>query len=178
MKRTKKSGQIWISAVIFITLGIIAISLILAAAIPLVEKIKDKNTVIQTKEILLKLDDAVRTVINEGPGSQRQLTPLIIDEGKLIISNGDYKFLWEIETEALLMEKDIEITEGNIHQTLNSTFVEEVSLMKLWVESQDINTTLTSSYTGPLKGKYTIVLKHTGTFDPSTDNPIIQINVI
>ena len=44
MKRIKKSGQIWISAVIFITLGIVAISLILAAAIPLVGKIKDKNS--------------------------------------------------------------------------------------------------------------------------------------
>ena len=178
MKRPKKSGQVWISAVLFITLGIVVISLILAAAIPLVNKIKDKNTVIQTKEILLNLDDTVRTVINEGPGSQRQLSPLIIDEGKLIISNGPYKILWEMETEALLMEQDIEVVEGNIHQVLNSTFVEEVNLMKLWVESSNIEIILDSQYSGPLKGKYTVIIKHTGNFTGPDDNPQIKITVI
>lgn len=177
MTNKKKSGQIWISAILFMSLGIITIALVLTAAIPLVNKIADKNTIIRTKEILLKMDDTIKTVANEGPGSQRQLDPLVIEKGELIITNGTYKLLWQMDTSADIMEKDIEIVEGNIHQTLNSTFVEEVNNMKVWVSSQNYNTTLNSRFSNPFKGEYIITIKHTGKFDINTDNPIIEIRV-
>ena len=177
MANKKKSGQIWISAILFMSLGIITIALVLTAAIPLVNKIADKNTIIRTKEILLKIDDTIKTVANEGPGSQRQLDPLVIDKGELIITNGTYKLLWQMDTKADIMEKDIEIIEGNIHQTLNSTFVEEVNNMKVWVSSPNYNTTINSRFSNPFKGEYIITIKHTGKFDISTDNPIIELRV-
>jgi hypothetical protein len=177
MTSKEGKGQIWISAVLFISLGIVVISLILAAAIPMVNRISDKNTVVRTKEILLKVDDAIKTVVNEGPGSQRQLDPLIIDRGELHITNNTYKIRWLMETEADLMEPDIEIVEGNIKQRLNTTIVEEVYEINLWVESDRINISLNTPFTSPFKGEYIITVKHTGDFTATDDNPIIELKV-
>lgn len=177
MASQKRKGQIWISAVLFISLGVIVISLILAAAIPMVNRISDKNTVVRTKEILLKMDDAIKTVVNEGPGSQRQLDPLIIDRGELHITNDTYNILWRMETESDLMEPNIEIVEGNIKQRLNTTIVEEIYEINLWVESDRINISLVSSFTSPFKGEYIVTVKHTGDFTATDDNPIIELKV-
>ncbi len=172
---SKKTGEIWVSAILFISLGVIVISLILTATIPLVNRISDKNTIVRTKEILLKIDDTIKTVANEGPGSQRQLDPLIMDKGELYIQNGTYLIAWTLDTESAVMEKDVEITEGNIHQILNSTFVEEVNEMKLWTTSDRFNVTLNSKFTSPFKGEYLVVVRHTGQF--YNDNPLIEIKV-
>ncbi|MDP3917196.1 MAG: hypothetical protein Q8Q42_02815 [Nanoarchaeota archaeon] len=177
MANKKNSGQIWISAILFMSLGIITIALVLTAAIPMVNRISDKNTVTMTKEILLKVDDTIKTVANEGPGSQRQLDPLVIEKGELIIANGTYNLLWRMDTKADLMEKNIEVTEGNIHQVLNSTYVEEVNNIKVWVTSSKYNVTINSRFNNPFKGEYVITIKHTGRFDEGTDNPIIEIRV-
>ena len=176
MSRNKKSGQIWISAILFMSLGIIVISLILAAAIPMINRISDKNTLVSTKEIMLKIDDTIKTVANEGPGSQRRLDPLVIDKGELTILNGTYYFEWTMETESELMTMDVEIVEGSLHQTLNSTFVEEINKMRVWVTSDRINITLISKFTSPFKGKYSISIRHTGTYDLN-DNPFIEVSV-
>ncbi|MBT4576973.1 hypothetical protein HOM13_02385 [Candidatus Woesearchaeota archaeon] len=176
MASKKRKGQIWISAVLFISLGVMVISLILAAAIPMVNRISDKNTVIRTKEILLKVDDAIKTVINEGPGSQRQLDPLIIDRGELHITNDTYNIRWLMETKADLMEPEIEIVEGNIKQILNTTIVEEIYEINIWVDSDKFNISLNSPFTSPFKGEYIVTVKHTGEFTP-TDNPIIELRV-
>lgn len=174
--KKERKGQIWISAVLFISLGIIVISLVLAAAIPMVNRISDKNTVVRTKEILLKIDDAIKTVVNEGPGSQRQLDPLIIDRGELHITNDTYNVRWVMETGADLMEPNLEIVEGNIKQRLNLTIVEEIYEINLWVESTRFNISLVTPFTSPFKGEYVITIKHTGDFTPE-DNPIIELKV-
>jgi hypothetical protein len=177
MSRNKKDGQIWISAILFMSLGIIVISLILAAAIPMIDRISDKNTLVSTKEIMLKIDDTIKTVANEGPGSQRRLDPLVIDKGELTILDGTYYFEWMMETESELMTKDIEVVEGSLYQKLNSTFVEEINRMRVWVTSNKINTTLISKFTSPFKGEYSVSIRHTGTYDPDTDNPVIEVTV-
>ncbi len=171
----KRKGQIWISAVLFISLGIMVISLILAAAVPMVNRISDKNTVVRTKGILLNIDDAIKTVINEGPGSQRQLAPLIIDRGELHISNETYEIRWMMETESELMEPNIQITEGHLNQILNSTIVEEIYEMNLWIGSDNINVTLDSLFTSPFTGEYVLTVKHTGEF--TNNQPIVELKV-
>jgi len=57
-----KKGQIWISAVLYIALGVVAISIVLSAGVPLINKIKDKNTIVQTKDILFAVDNIIRKV--------------------------------------------------------------------------------------------------------------------
>ncbi len=176
MVRKQKRGQVWVSAVLFISLGVIIIALILAGAMPLVNKISDKNTVVRTKGIVLTMDDAIRTVVNEGPGSQRQLNPVVIDKGSLTIQEGAYELRWELETNAVLMEKDVQIEEGHLSMVLNSTFVEEMSRMTMWVDDDGWNITIPSPLKGPLKGSYVITVKHTGIFDAS-DRPLIDVTI-
>mgnify|MGYP001605691545 CR=1 FL=1 len=175
VQKKRKSGEIWVSAVLFISLGIVVISLILAATIPMVNRISDKNTIIRTKEIILTLDDTIKKVANEGPGSQRQLDPLIIEKGKLHIENGTYLLAWTMDTSGEVMEKDIEIIEGNIHQILNSTFVEEVNEARLWVTSDKFNISLNSKFTSPFNGRYVLTVRHTGKF--LEEKPIIEIKI-
>ena len=44
-----KKGDIWISAALYTALGLILITVILSVGMPFVNKIKDRNTVLQTK---------------------------------------------------------------------------------------------------------------------------------
>ena len=86
-----KKGEIWISAVLYTAIGIVAMTLILAAGIPLINKIKDRNTFAQTKELMYVFDESIRTVISEGLGSQRELSPFNIQRGDLYINeNSSY----------------------------------------------------------------------------------------
>ncbi len=170
-----KKGDVWISAVLYITLGIIAITLILGAVMPLVSKIKEKNVVLQTKDILIKLDENIRTVAQEGPGSQRRLT-LFMDKGELFFNtDSDNTYIhWSMETDSLLMEPDIVIKEGNIKQRLDTTFVRGVYDMNLYM-NYTLNLNLTSDYNNPFKGKYGILIKHTGSY--VSNAPIIEIQI-
>ena len=110
----KKEGQIWISAVIYIALGVIAIALLAAAAVPLVKKMRDRNTFEQTKDLMSEIDDAIRQVVAEGPGSQRFLSPINIKKGELYISGRGNDIQWTMETKAVLQEPNSEIESGGL----------------------------------------------------------------
>ena len=169
-----KKGAIWVSAVLYLTLGIIAISLILGAAIPLVEKMRDRNTVIQTKEMLFTLDETIRTVANEGPGSQRELSPFVVTEGKLVFDSVANEVIWSKDTAAIIQEPEVVIQEGVIAMELKKTFVEEKYSMELRLEYTDIDIKLNSKFANPFVGTYTALIKHTGTFS-GNKKPIIDI---
>ena len=77
-----KKGDIWISAVLYMGLGIIILTIILSAGLPVINRIRDKNLAIDTKESMFTIDKNIREVYNEGPGSQR---PLILE-----IKKGDF----------------------------------------------------------------------------------------
>ena len=110
-------GDIWISAVIYIGLGVIAITLLIAAGIPLIEKMRDRNTFLQTKEVMHTLDRTVYDVVSEGPGSQRYLNPLEINGGFLSVPLANRGFFWTMETEAILQEPGATIQEGHLKIT-------------------------------------------------------------
>ena len=79
-----KKGDIWVSAILYFGLGIVVIAIILAAASPVINKLRDKNVILQTKEVFQVLDSNIREVGREGPGAQRPVT--------LDIRKGDFKF--------------------------------------------------------------------------------------
>ena len=83
-----KKGDIWVSAVLYFGLGIIVISIILAAGLPVINKLKDKNILIQTKELFNVLDENMLTVISGGPDSQRPIK-LDIKKGEIKINDKD-----------------------------------------------------------------------------------------
>ena len=135
-------GQIWVSAVLYMALGVILISIILAVGLPALDKLKDKYTVSQTKDIFSRLDQNIRAVYNEGQGSQR---PLKLDFGK-----GEAKIdpsleiiQWKIQTQNLFSEPGIPIKEGNLIVLTENSDLQGEYLV-----------TLTLNYTGTLDLNY------------------------
>ena len=128
-----KRGDIWISAVIYIGLGVVAITLLLGAGLPLINKMRDRNTYLQTKEVMQTIDKAIFEVVSEGPGSRRFLSPVEIKKGHLNI--GSNEIIWEMETKALLQEPGTEISEGNLKLKFKeSDLIKEVYVSEIALE--------------------------------------------
>ena len=60
---TNKKGDVWVSAVLYIALGMVLITLILSAGLPLIEKMRDKNTIVQTKNLLFNINANIETIV-------------------------------------------------------------------------------------------------------------------
>jgi hypothetical protein len=176
-----KKGDIWISAVLYMALGIIVIALILAASLPLIEKIKDRNTVAETKNLLLSIDESIKTVAKEGPGSQRELSSLIIKKGQLDVRGTDDTITWQLKTSAPLMEPDIPLKEGVLHLELKSTPVVDEYLMTISLEYENLlDLVLDSPYQSPFMGQYSGLVLHNGTFSIAPDGsnvPAITVRI-
>ena len=174
----KRRGAIWVSAVLYIAVGTIVISILLASALPLVEKIKDRNSFVQAKELILVLDETIRTVATEGPGSQRELSPLTIKAGQIIISHDEDKVIWSMDTKAKLMEPNTVIKEGVLSLQLKTTPVSGKYLMTVETSYRNIyDITLNSRYQPPYTGTYTLIVKNTGVFTQQ-NRPTIELKVI
>ncbi len=101
--RANKKGDVWVSAVLYFGLGIVILTIILSAGTPVVNRLRDKNIVLQTKEVMHTLDSNIREVAREGPGSQRPLT-VDIRKGEFVIDRVNDKVEWSYNTKALLSE--------------------------------------------------------------------------
>ncbi len=97
-----KRGDTWISSVLYILLGLIVISILLASFLPLIDKMKDKNTFVQTKVLMSSLDDTIKETL-EGVGSQREFF-LDIQKGEFQIDSVKDEIRWKLFTKAKLME--------------------------------------------------------------------------
>jgi len=169
-------GQIWISAVLYSALGIIIITIILSAGLPLINKIRDRNLVTQTKDIMRTLDDNIKKVANEGPGSKRFLSPLIIDGGELVIDETNERLLWSLQTKNKLAEPDIVFDEGSLKLFLNRTTVEDEFLVNLELIYKDVyDIKLSSEFENPFIGEYSVSIENEGTYTNS--KPVIVLTV-
>jgi hypothetical protein len=166
-----KKGDIWVSAVLYIALGMVIITLVLAAGIPMINKMKDKNTVSQTKRVLMSIDDNLREVATEGPGSRRVISPLEIGSGQLYVNTDEDYIEWKITTTNKMMETGTVFSEGSLNLRLDETIIEEQFNMIIFMNytgSADLELQ-PGTQTGPFKGKYNLVITHTGQFNPITE---------
>ncbi len=163
----KKKGDIWVSAVLYIALGMVIMTLVLAAGLPVIKKMRDKNTVMQTKRMLLSIDENIRTIATEGPGSRRLIAPLEIESGKLKANTNDESLEWDLTTKNKLMEPGIEFKEGSLTLKLNETMIEDEYEMRIMMNyTNTANLTIASgSPTGPYQGRFSLIVTHTGNFD-------------
>ncbi|HLC58567.1 MAG TPA: hypothetical protein VJI68_01785 [Candidatus Nanoarchaeia archaeon] len=125
-----KKGDVWVSAVLYFGLGIVIIAILLAAGLPVINKLRDKNVVIQTKEVMHTLDNNIRQVIKDGSGSQRVVT-LNVKKGNFNIDDTNNRITWLYEgSKAVISEPGVDVTEGKLRirttQT-GSTYTIEVS---------------------------------------------------
>ena len=101
-----KKGDIWIATVIYIAIGVITLTLIVTAGVPLINDMRDRNTFVQSKDVMHSIDEAINTVVSDGPGSRRALNPVIIKKGELTIltkEKGNNLF-WQMQTKANIQE--------------------------------------------------------------------------
>lgn len=173
-----KKSMIWISAVLYIALGIAAISLVLAATLPLVNNLKDKNTVIETKEIMFSIDNAIRQVTSEAPGSRRTLY-LEIKKGELYIdktmdNEGNNKIIWTMKTRSFIQEPNIIIEESYLKTYLNESIIIDEYQANLELDYHNIDLQLESSKNNPFSGPFNMVIQNNGV---SSGRQIVVIKI-
>lgn len=172
-----KRGDIWISAVLYIALGVVAITIILAAGVPLINKLKDKGTITQSKEFLNVLDKAISDVRKEGTGSKRFLSSAIIKGGEIVIDSKNDRIKWSMKITNVLVEpcdgykseetsledciaKGVVIREGNLYVYQTSTIVKDEYMAR--VELDYPNVDILTNNQNPLSGKYSFSIENTG----------------
>jgi len=110
----QKKGDIWISAVLYFGLGIVIITILLAAGLPVINKLRDKNIVIQTKQVMHTIDQNIREVIKEGPGSQRIVT-MNIKKGSFIVDQDGDLLIWAYNgSKILISDPGVYVPEGKL----------------------------------------------------------------
>ncbi len=200
MAKLNKKGDVWISVVLYTAIGVIALTIILSAGLPLIQKMRDKNTVAQTKALMAVIDENIRAVVSEGPGSRRFLSPLEIKAGDLFIQadsvapNGD-RVYWTFKTTAKMVEPrwdsngnpiidangdnipDMpEFREGTLKIYSNESIIVDEYILIMGLDySNFADLTLNSPFASPFKGLYSMTIENTGTF---VDNrPVIAISI-
>lgn len=175
----RKRGQIWISAVLYMALGVVILTIILAAGVPLIQKMKDKNTVTQTKNMFFVLDENVRGVLNEGPGAKRYLSPFEVRAGEFYVNTDKDLLTWKITTTAKLIEPGIEMSEGAVKMQSTKTLLVDEFIMNLMLNYTNVaKLNLVSDFQNPFTGVYSLSIKNTGTYMPAPDNrPIVEITI-
>ncbi|MDD5133600.1 MAG: hypothetical protein PHD81_00435 [Candidatus Nanoarchaeia archaeon] len=163
-----KKADIWISAVIYVALGVVILAVVLAATTPAINKMRDRNTYLQTKEVMHKIDSTIKDVLREGPGAQRTAS-IEIQRGEFSITTGTdnptttpptiapKKINWVGPSRYIASQEGSTITEGNI----------KISTTK---QGSQYQITLTLDYTNALaglttdlktlSGKYNLLIKN------------------
>ena len=164
-----KKGDIWIATVIYIAIGVVTLTLIVSAGVPLINNLRDRNTFIQSKDVMYAIDDSIIEVVSEGPGSRRVLNPVVIKKGELTISS-ENKIYWQMETKAEVQEtfptksaavpikeKNLEIIEYN-HPVLVDYYIVEIESD---YEGKYIDIT-TEGESSKLNGNFGLIISNEG----------------
>ena len=155
-----KKGDTWISAVLYIALGTIVVTILLSAGLPVVNKIRDRNVALQTKEVMIGINSAVRTVMREGPGSQRSLI-MDIGRGELTIDNSQETISWNMDSKVVISQIDLPVREGDLEIVSRKTNVEDKYKIELNLR---YNGVADIEYNGQnkLTGRNNIIIKNSG----------------
>ena len=162
-------GETWVSSVLYILLGLIVISILLSSFLPLIDKMKDKNTFIQTKNLMSNLDSTIKETI-EGTGSQREFF-LDIQMGDFVIdsSEGKEEIKWKLFTDARLMEPrqgdENVFKEGDLTVFADNTGGYSLNVV-LGLKDRGINLD-TQPQILSLKGQSKLIIKNEGKSDDS-----------
>lgn len=106
-----RKSQIWISAVLYVLIIVIAIAIILTVVQPLFQKMQDKTKFSQSKETMLALDNQIIQVAGEGAGSQR-VVPIEIGAGNVELDNESITH--KLETKSKVVEPRSQVEFGNL----------------------------------------------------------------
>jgi cbb3-type cytochrome oxidase subunit 3 len=168
-------------------LGVIVLTIILAAGVPMIQKMKDKNSFSQAKTVFFTLNQNVNDVINEGPASRRYMSPFEIKSGEFTIDGATDLIIWSMKTKAKMMEPsydfkgnptDIpEFQEGDLYLYAQDTNIVDEYIASLKLDYTGIaHLQLESPFSGPFAGTYSLTVEHTGTYEDNL--PVIKIKIM
>lgn len=171
-----KKGDIWISAVIYMGIGIVILVLVLSVGIPTINRIRDKNIATETQELMLALDKNIREVYSEGPGSKRTIK-LDVKRGDLAFDQVQELITWNFETGVLLTEPNITIKRGTLEILTTQTSQKRKYITNFKI---NYNTILDLELKNPqaqFAGATTIIITNIGAKAPS-NLPTILVETI
>ncbi len=175
---TGKKGDVWVSAILYMGLGIVVISLILGAGLPLIEKVRDRNTIIQTKNLFFTIDLNVDEILKSGPGARRALEPFEIKQGEFIVDESQEILLWRMKTKSQIIDVGYVGREGNVEMLLEETSIKDEYIINLRLNyTSDADIILDSPYGNPFAGSYRLFVEHTGQYGPDS-RPKLKISII
>lgn len=158
-----KKADVWISAVIYVGLAITIITIVLASSLPVINKIRDKNVAIQTKEIMHNLDTTIRDTVREGPGARRTST-IKISKGEFDIESN--AVTWTMKNSKFMFSQPgINKQEGSLVITTTESGVKDEYTVKISLVYDNI---LLTSNLKTLMGQYNLAITNNG---PSKTNP-------
>ena len=106
-----KKGEIWVSAVMYVLVGVIVLTIVIEAGIPFIMGLQERSSVNRARSSFSSLDQQIQAVAREGQGSQRVM-PLEVSEGTIRVE--DDKLRWKIETKSKVLEPRTRVELGNL----------------------------------------------------------------
>lgn len=110
-KVISKKAQVWVSAIIYTMVAILALVLILNTGIPILTELKDRAVFEKVKGVMLDLDKQITEIAGQGEGSQTSVS-IDIKEGELKFQNN--QIIWEIETDSEIISPRSRTKIGNL----------------------------------------------------------------
>ncbi len=157
-------GSVWVSALLYLALGLVLIGIVIGVATPVVNRINDRNVFAQTKSVMLSLDHAIDEVVNEGPGSRRYLSSVEIRKGKVDVDTFADTITWSFDTGSALIEPDVVFEEGPLTILLKEKAVKgEYELTITMAYNSTANLDFTGDSLGsPFTGEFSMTLENAG----------------
>lgn len=111
MLKAGKRGEIWVSAVIYVMVGVVVLTIVIQAGVPLINKLQERSNVNRARSAFTALDQQIQEIAKEGQGSQR-VVPLEVSEGTVKVE--DNRLRWKIETTSKIIEPKTRVELGNL----------------------------------------------------------------
>ncbi len=111
MRALQKKAAIWISAVIYVLIGVVVLTIVIEAGVPMIKGLQERSNVNLARNTFTALDQQIQDVAKEGQGSQRVI-PLEVSDGTVKVEDG--KLRWKIETNSKILEPHTRVELGNL----------------------------------------------------------------
>lgn len=111
MHNAGKKGEIWVSAVIYVLVGVVVLTIVIQAGVPLIKSLQERSNVNRARSSFTALDQQIQEIAREGQGSQR-VVPLEVSEGTVKVE--DSRLRWKIETTSKIIEPKTRFELGNL----------------------------------------------------------------
>ena len=184
MRLMNRLGQIWVETVIYTLIGLVLLGILLAFAVPEIQKQKDKAVIGNTINAMNELDNNIVDVRRNGPGNVREMS-FLINRGSLIIDSGgdklsfiidDSEFVYsEVGRDVLLSGTNLKVlTEENGKKYRVSLILDYRSGTRtnITFDGNDNEKSLT-----PASISYNLIIENFGRGDINDENSFVNVDI-